>query len=44
VTLQNPTGAPGSINAQVGNLGLSAQEEADIVAFLRTLTDGHFQR
>jgi cytochrome c peroxidase len=35
-TLRNPTGAPG----QIGNLGLTAQEEADIVAFLGTLSDG----
>jgi cytochrome c peroxidase len=41
VTLQNPTGALGSINAQVGNLGLTTQEEADIVAFLGTLSDGY---
>ncbi|MDH4274194.1 MAG: c-type cytochrome [Gammaproteobacteria bacterium] len=26
---------------ELGNLGLSAQEEADVVAFLRTLTDGY---
>jgi cytochrome c peroxidase len=44
ITLQNPSGAPGSINAQVGNLGLTAQEEADIVAFLGTLSDGYFKR
>ena len=35
VTLQNPSGMPG----QIGNLGLTPQEEADIVAFLRTLSD-----
>ena len=35
LTLQNPTGQAGKI----GNLGLTLQEEADIVAFLRTLTD-----
>jgi cytochrome c peroxidase len=40
VTLQNPNGAPGSSSAQVGNLGLTDQEEDDIVAFLKTLTDG----
>jgi cytochrome c peroxidase len=34
-TLRNPTGAPG----QIGNLGLMPQEEADIVAFLGTLSD-----
>ncbi len=44
VTLQNPTGAPGSLAAQVGNLGLTVQEEADIVAFLGALTDGYFER
>jgi len=36
VTLRNPTGALG----QIGNLGLTPQEEADIVAFLMTLSDG----
>jgi hypothetical protein len=35
VTLQNPTGAAG----QIGNLGLTPQEEANIVAFLMTLSD-----
>jgi cytochrome c peroxidase len=42
VTLQNASGALGSVNAQVGNLGLTPQEEADIVAFLGTLSDGFF--
>jgi len=28
---------------ELGNLGLSAEEEADIVAFMRTLTDGYPQ-
>jgi hypothetical protein len=50
-TLVNPEGALGMLpgtgpggesTAQVGNLGLTAQEEADIVAFLRTLSDGYF--
>jgi cytochrome c peroxidase len=40
VTLQNPQGLPGSSAAQVGNLGLTNQEENDIVAFLQTLSDG----
>jgi hypothetical protein len=40
VTLQNPQGAPGSSAAQVGNLGLTDQEENHIVAFLKTLSDG----
>jgi cytochrome c peroxidase len=50
-TLLNPTGDLGTLpgtgsggesSAQVGNLGLTAQDEADIVAFLRTLSDGYF--
>ena len=32
---QNVVGAP-----LIGNLGLTAEEEADIVAFMKTLTDG----
>lgn len=39
LTMRNPTGMPG----QIGNLGLTPQEEADVVAFLRTLSDGFFQ-
>jgi cytochrome c peroxidase len=35
-TMQNPSGAPTGL---VGNLGLTDQEENDIVAFLQTLTD-----
>jgi cytochrome c peroxidase len=38
-TLQNPSGLPGSPAGQVGNLGLTPQEEDDLVAFLKTLTD-----
>jgi cytochrome c peroxidase len=41
VTLQNPSGAPGSAKAQVGNLGLTDKQEDDIVAFIKTLTDGY---
>jgi cytochrome c peroxidase len=39
-TLQNPSGAPGSATAQVGNLALTSDDEAAIVAFLKTLSDG----
>jgi cytochrome c peroxidase len=39
VTLQNPAGLPGL----VGNLGLIKAEEDDIVAFLKTLSDGYFK-
>jgi cytochrome c peroxidase len=42
-TLQNASGAPNSSSAQVGNLGLTDAEENDIVAFLKTLTDGYGQ-
>jgi cytochrome c peroxidase len=31
---------PENISPLIGNLGLSAQDESDIVAFLQTLTDG----
>jgi cytochrome c peroxidase len=42
ITLQNPAGHRNSPNARVGNLGLTDQEEDDIVAFLQTLSDGYF--
>jgi cytochrome c peroxidase len=42
VTLQNPAGKSNSPTARVGNLGLSDQEESDIVAFLQTLSDGYY--
>ncbi|MBS0192026.1 MAG: cytochrome c peroxidase [Phycisphaerales bacterium] len=51
VTLLNAEGLPGTDPgmgpggesfAQVGNLQLTADEEADIVAFLKTLSDGYF--
>jgi cytochrome c peroxidase len=42
MTLQNPAGRPNSPSARVGNLGLTEQEEDDIVAFLQTLSDGYF--
>ncbi len=38
-TMVNPSGKPGG----VGNLGLTPQEEADIVNFLTALSDGFFQ-
>jgi cytochrome c peroxidase len=34
-------GPPVAVNGQVGNLQLTAQEEADLVNFLKTLTDGY---
>jgi cytochrome c peroxidase len=43
-TLQNPAGIPGSQGGQVGNLGLTDEEENDIVAFLKTLSDGYLGR
>jgi len=36
------TGPGGESSAQVGNLGLTADDEAAIVAFLKTLSDGYF--
>ncbi len=42
LTLQNPAGRPNSPGSRVGNLGLTDQEENDIVAFLGTLSDGYF--
>ncbi len=50
-TLLNPNGGLGTdpgdgpggeSGAQLGNLGLTDEEEDDIVAFLRTLSDGYF--
>jgi cytochrome c peroxidase len=52
VTLTNPTGAPplpsgvtppAGTNGygQIGNLGLTPQQEDDVVAFLATLSDGY---
>ena len=39
----SPANAGGEVatNGQVGNLGLSADDEAAVVAFLETLTDGY---
>jgi hypothetical protein len=34
---------PNNENMTIGKLGLSSSEEDDVVAFLRTLTDGFFQ-
>jgi cytochrome c peroxidase len=35
-----PPETPENVTALIGNLGLSPQDESDIVAFLQTLTDG----
>ena len=35
-----PPETPANVTTLIGNLGLSAQDESDIVAFLQTLTDG----
>ena len=37
-----PAEVPGTVNAtDMGNLGLTEAEIADVVAFLQTLTDGY---
>jgi cytochrome c peroxidase len=41
-TLQNAAGRPAGPASRVGNLGLTDQEENQIVAFLGTLSDGYF--
>lgn len=38
-TLANANGSPGSAGGLVGNLGLSPQDEANLVAFLQALSD-----
>lgn len=40
-TLINPTGLTPSAGGLLGNLGLTAQDESNIVAFLQTLSDGY---
>jgi cytochrome c peroxidase len=40
VSMINPDGVPSADGGQVGNLGLTDEEEDHIVAFLKTLTDG----
>jgi cytochrome c peroxidase len=40
-TLQNPTGTGQGPGSHLGNLGLTDAEENDIVAFLKTLSDGN---
>ena len=40
-TLQNSTGSFNNSGGQVGNLGLTDSEENDLVAFMKTLTDGY---
>jgi cytochrome c peroxidase len=42
ITMQNPRGLPNGPDSRVGNLGLTEQEENDLVAFLGTLSDGYF--
>lgn len=42
-TLVNPRGLPPGPGHEVGNLGLTPQEEAALVAFLQTLSDGYFK-
>jgi cytochrome c peroxidase len=42
-TLTNPAGIGAGPGPHLGNLGLTDQEENDIVAFLTTLSDGFFQ-
>ncbi|HTV76332.1 MAG TPA: hypothetical protein VMD57_04970, partial [Candidatus Baltobacteraceae bacterium] len=37
----NKAGNDVASNGQVGNLGLTAKEEADLISFLKTLTDGY---
>ena len=40
--LLTPPEVPETVNTEeLGNLGLTAQEEAAIVAFLKTLSDGY---
>jgi cytochrome c peroxidase len=41
-SMENPSGIPASAGGQIGNLGLTDQEEDHIVDFLKTLTDGFF--
>jgi cytochrome c peroxidase len=36
-----PPEVPENVTTLIGNLGLSAQDEADLVAFLQTLSDGY---
>ncbi len=42
LTMINPAGHSIGPGRHLGNLGLSPQQEADIVAFLQTLSDGYF--
>ena len=41
VTCWPPPEVPENVTTLIGNLGLSAQDESHIVAFLKTLTDGY---
>lgn len=36
-----PPAVPENVDQRIGNLGLTDQEENDVVAFLKTLTDGY---
>jgi cytochrome c peroxidase len=36
-----PPEVPQNVNKTIGNLGLNAAEEDQLVAFLKTLTDGY---
>ena len=39
-----PAEYPATVNKEeLGNLGLTQEEEADIVAFMKTLTDGYMK-
>jgi cytochrome c peroxidase len=40
--MQNPTGSGKGPGSHIGNLGLTPAQEADLVAFLQTLSDGFF--
>jgi cytochrome c peroxidase len=42
LTLVNPAGHATGPGRHLGNLGLTPQQEADLVAFLQTLSDGYF--
>ncbi|HUN82038.1 MAG TPA: cytochrome c peroxidase [Phycisphaerae bacterium] len=42
-SIENPDGASSEDGGQVGNLGLTDEEEDHIVAFLKTLSDGTFE-
>lgn len=43
-SLANPRGDAAADGGEIGNLGLTPAEEQHIVAFLKTLSDGYFER